>query len=168
MNCARYFCPPMNSPACWHRIFCWRSRGDWKKPWRSLRVYYHLARSADDALQAARDAAAVLPEALFDEFEEMARALERDGARELDARTTLMRVSYFADYADGLAGQAAKIGDNVFLNRVEACRDVAGEAFERFGELALAQIRAADAGASGGWIDTVDDPTARLCFAAWR
>ncbi len=117
--------------------------GRLEKPWRALGVYYHLTGSADERLDAARDAAAVLPETLFEEFETLARALERDGAGALDAETARLRVSYFADYADGLARQAKKIGDNVFLNRVEASRDVAGEAFDRFVEQALAALRAA-------------------------
>ncbi len=124
--------------------------GRLEKPWRALGVYYHLAGSADERLDAARDAAAVLPETLFEEFETLARALERDGAGALDAETARLRVTYFADYADGLARQAKKIGDNVFLNRVEASRDVAGEAFDRFIEQALAALRAAMPVRQGG------------------
>jgi|GEM_PF-1764058 len=117
--------------------------GRLEKPWRALGVYYHLASSADERIRAAKEAASVLPETLMEEFESLARALERDGAGVLDAETARLRVSYFADYADGLAKQAKRIGDNVFLNRVEACRDVAGEAFDRFVEQALAALRAA-------------------------
>lgn len=120
-------------------------KGRLQKPWSALTLYYHFARSADDRLDKARDAASALPEALFEDLESLARALERDGAagEMFDAQAARLRVSYFADYADGLAGQAAKIGDNVSLNRVEACRDVAAEAFERFCELAMSAIRKA-------------------------
>ena len=115
--------------------------GRLEKPWRALGVYYHFARSADEQVLAAKDAASVLPEILLEEFEALARALERDGAGALDAASARLRASYFADYADGLSRQAKKIGDNVFLNRVEACRDVAGEAFDRFVEQALSALR---------------------------
>ncbi len=120
-------------------------KGRLDKPWRALALYYHFARSADERLDVARDAAAALPEALFEDLEALARNLERDGAdaEQFDAQAARMRVTWFADYADGLASQAAKIGDNVSLNRVEACRDVAAEAFERFCELGLTAIRRA-------------------------
>lgn len=120
-------------------------KGRLEKPWNALGLYYHFARSADERLDAARDAAAALPEALFEDLESLARALERDGAVSdaFDAQAARLRVSWFADYADGVAAQAAKIGDNVSLNRVEACRDVAAEAFERFCELALSALRKA-------------------------
>ena len=120
-------------------------KGRLEKPWRALALYYHLSRSADDRLEAAGDALAALPEALFEDLEAMARALERDGAapEKFDAHAGRLRVGWFADYADGLAEQANKAGDNVALNRIDACRDVAAEAFERFCELALAASRAA-------------------------
>lgn len=125
-------------------------KGRLEKPWRALSFYYHLARSADERLRKSKDTASILPESLFEDFENIARALERDGAGALDARAARLRVSYFADYADGLARQAKKIGDNVFLNRVEACRDVAGEAFDRFTEQALASLRALTPVCQGG------------------
>lgn len=120
-------------------------KGRLEKPWRALGLYYHLSNSADDRLEAARDAAASLPEALFDDLETAARALERDGAdaERFDAQAGRLRVGWFADYADGLAQQAEGAGDNVFINRIEACRDVAAEAFERFCELSLSALRAA-------------------------
>lgn len=120
-------------------------KGRLEKPWRALGLYYHLTNSADDRLNAARDAAVALPEALFDDLESMARALERDGAaaEKFDAQAGRLRVGWFADYADGLAQQAESAGDNVCINRIEACRDVAAEAFERFCELALSVLRAA-------------------------
>ncbi|MEO0983263.1 MAG: hypothetical protein AAFX03_11490 [Pseudomonadota bacterium] len=120
-------------------------KGRLERPWSALALYYHFARGADERLEAARDAAAALPEALFEDLESLARALEKDGADadSFDAEAARLRVSWFADYADGLAGQAAKIGDNALVNRVEACRDVAAEAFERFCELGLAGLRRA-------------------------
>lgn len=117
-------------------------KGRLEAPWRALGVYYHLARSADDKLTAARETVMALPESLFEDLEGVARALERACTGRLDAQTALARMSFFADYADGLAKHASKAGDNVYLNRIEACRDVAGEAHERFAEQALASIRA--------------------------
>ncbi len=120
-------------------------KGRLEKPWRSLELYYHLSRSADERLEAARDAVAALPEALFEDLESLARSLERDGAEadQFDAQAGRVRIAWFADYADGLAAQATKAGDNVSLNRINACRDVAAEAFERFCELALSSLREA-------------------------
>ncbi len=117
-------------------------KGRLEAPWRALGVYYHLARSADDKLLEAREAVMALPESLFEDLEGIARALERECAAELDAQSALTRLSWFADYADGLSAQAAKAGDNVYVNRIEACRDVANEAHERFAEQALAAMRA--------------------------
>lgn len=116
-------------------------KGRLEAPWRALGVYYHLARSADDKLAVARETVMALPESLFEDLEGIARALEQACAAPLEAQTALARLSYFADYADGLANHAAKAGDNVYLNRIEACRDVAGEAHERFAEQALAALR---------------------------
>ena len=118
-------------------------KGRLEAPWRALGVYYHLAQSADERLTAARDTVMALPESLFEDLEHMARALERAGAAELDAKTAAARLSFFTDYAEGLSRQAARAGDNVFLNRLEACRDIAGEAHARFVEQALASLRAA-------------------------
>jgi hypothetical protein len=118
-------------------------KGRLEKPWRALGVYYHLAKSADERLVAARETVMALPESLFEDLEGMARALERAGAAPLDAETALARIDYFADYAENLSKQAARAGDNVFVNRVEACRDIAGEAHARFVELALAAMRTA-------------------------
>lgn len=124
-----------------HLLLALKGRLD--APWRALGVYYHLAQSADARVNAAREAVTVLPENLFEDLESMARALERAGAEALDAQSAEARVSYFADFADGLARQASRAGDNVFLNRIEACRDVAGEAHDRFVEQGLAAMRAA-------------------------
>ncbi|MEM9617545.1 MAG: hypothetical protein AAF936_06255 [Pseudomonadota bacterium] len=117
-------------------------KGRLEKPWRALGVYYHLARGADDRLRAAKEEVVVLPESLMHDLESLARALEIDCGQSLDADAAMLRVSYFTDFADGMARQAAKAGDNVYLNRVEACRDVAGEAHDRFAEQALTALRA--------------------------
>lgn len=116
-------------------------KGRLERPWRALGVYYHLAQGADDRLRAARETVSVLPESLFEDIEVLARSLERDCAGALDAETSMMRVGYFADYAEGLIKKAKKIGDNVYINRIEACRDIAGEAHDRFAEQALAALR---------------------------
>ncbi|WP_425407711.1 hypothetical protein [Hyphococcus sp.] len=117
-------------------------KGRLEAPWRALGVYYHLAGSADEQLSAAQETVMALPESLFEDLEGIARWLERACAAPLDAQTSLARLAWFADYADGLAAHAAKAGDNVFLNRIEACRDIAGEAHERFAEQALQAMRA--------------------------
>ncbi len=118
-------------------------KGRLEKPWRALEVYYHLARGGDDRLIAARETVTLLPESLFEDLETMARGLERDGAGALDVAAARVRVGYFADFAEGLARQAARAGDNVFVNRIEACRDVAGEAHDRFAEQAMTALRQA-------------------------
>lgn len=118
-------------------------KGRLEAPWRALGVYYHLAQSADERLVQARETVMALPESLFEDLENMARALERAAANELDARSASARLSWFTDYAEGLSRQATRVGDNVFLNRIEACRDVAGEAHARFVEQAFAALRAA-------------------------
>lgn len=121
-----------------------------ERPWRSLAAYYSLARGADDRLEDAKEALSALPESLFEDLETIARALERAGAGELDARAAMTRARYFADYADGVAREAKRAGDNVFLNRVEACRDIAADAFDRFAEQALAAVRRATPVREGG------------------
>lgn len=118
-------------------------KGRLEKPWRALEVYYHLARGGDERLIAAKETVTLLPESLFEDLETMARSLERDGAGALDVSAARIRVGYFADFAEGLARHAARAGDNVFVNRIEACRDVAGEAHDRFAEQALTALREA-------------------------
>ena len=118
-------------------------KGRLEAPWRALGVYYHLAKSADERLTDARETVMALPESLFADLEALARGLEKAGAAPLDTQTAQARLSYFSEYADGLAKQAARAGDNVFVNRIEACRDIAGEAHARFVEQALSAMRAA-------------------------
>ncbi len=118
-------------------------KGRLEAPWRALGVYYHLARSADERLIAARETVMALPESLFEDLENLACALERAGGDVLDVKSAAARLSWFADYAEGLSRKAARAGDNVFLNRIEACRDIAGEAHSRFAEQAFGALRAA-------------------------
>ncbi len=117
-------------------------KGRLEKPWRALGVFYHLAKGADDRLLAAKQEIMALPESLFEDIEILARKLERECAETLDANAAIIRISYFADFADGLARQSAKAGDNVYLNRIEACRELVGEALERFTEQGFAAVRA--------------------------
>ncbi|MBI1365779.1 MAG: hypothetical protein GC153_07440 [Alphaproteobacteria bacterium] len=114
--------------------------GRMETPWRALALYYHLAGAEDDAVS--KDAGVIL-EALFDDLEGAARLLERDAAGDLDAEDAARRVSHFADFAEGLAGEARRVHDNVVLNRIEACRDIAAESLARFAEQALAALRRA-------------------------
>lgn len=118
-------------------------KGRLAKPWSAIGAYYHLANGADPALVRARDAIDILPASLCEDIESMARAMERDGAQSFDGAAAQLRIAYFTDYTDGLATHARRAGDNVLLNRIEACREVAGEAYERFCEQALAQLRQA-------------------------
>lgn len=118
-------------------------KGRLEKPWRALGLYYHLNDSADKNLFAARESIAMLGEALFEDIEALARDLEDDCADPLDARAALAKLDYFADYTDGLNKFAAKAGDNVFVNRIEACREIGAEALDRFAEQALGALRAA-------------------------
>ncbi len=118
-------------------------KGRLEAPWRALGVYYHLARSADERLMPARETVMALPESLFEDLEGIARALEKAGGGALEVQSAKARLGWFIDYAEGLARHAQKAGDNVVLNRIEACRDIAGEAHARFVEQALAAMRAA-------------------------
>jgi len=117
--------------------------GRMERPWRAMRVYYHLSEARDDALSAAGEDAQAVLETLFDDLEGGARALERDAAGDFDARDAELKVIHFADFAEGLAGEAARAGDNVVFNRVEACRDIASDALARFAEQSLAALRRA-------------------------
>ena len=118
-------------------------KGRLEKPWRSLGVYYNIAQSADDRVRAVRDIVEALPESLFQDIEDVARDLERRCSQPLDGKAIMIKIDYFVDYSDGLLRQAARIGDNVFANRVEACRDIVAEAHMRFCEQSLSALRAA-------------------------
>ena len=54
-----------------------------------------------------------------------------------------VKLAHFLDYSEGLMRQSTRAGDNVFANRIEACREVVAEAHIRFCEQALTLIRSA-------------------------
>ena len=117
--------------------------GRMETPWRAMSVYYHLSRARDKSLVAAREDASAVAETLLDDLEGMVRALEREGERDLDAHDAAMRLSYVAEFAEGMIKEATSESDSVIVNRVEACREVAAQALERFTEQSLASIRKA-------------------------
>lgn len=110
-------------------------------PWRAMRLYYHLMRAEDEKLPHVRADAATIAETLFDDLEGLARALERDADDDPDTEDAPARLSHFADFASGLASEAARFDDGVTVSRVEACRDIAAAALSRFSETALARVR---------------------------
>lgn len=110
-------------------------------PWRAMRLYYHLMRAEDETLPHARADAATIAETLFDDLEGLARGLERDADDDPDTEDAPARLAHFAEFAGGVAAQAAQWEDGVTLARVEACRDIAAAALARFAETALARVR---------------------------
>lgn len=117
--------------------------GRMETPWRAMSVYYHLSRSRDKSLLSAREDASAVAETLLDDLEGMVRSLEREGERELDANDAAGRLAYVAEFAEGMIREAKSESDGVITNRVEACREVAAQALERFTEQSLASIRKA-------------------------
>lgn len=111
--------------------------------WAALGFYYHLLRACDEEADAARETIAIIPQTLFDELEDLVRGLSRDAEGAFHADAARIQIAHFADFAQGLTVEAQKADDNVILNRLEACRDVAGEAFARFLEQSLAELRTA-------------------------
>ena len=112
-------------------------------PWRALSIYYHLRDASDPDLPQASGDAMIIADVLFEDLEGMARSLERDAGAPFDAGEAGLKVRHFAEYADGMQDEATRCSDSVFVNRIEACRDVAAEALERFTELSVAAIRKA-------------------------
>jgi hypothetical protein len=112
-------------------------------PWRALRLYYHLANAEDGAIGPAREEAAVLLDALFDDLEGAARLLMHDAEGDFDAGLADIHLSHFIAFAEGLSEEAGRAGDRVVQNRVEAARDIAADALERFTEQSLAALRKA-------------------------
>lgn len=110
-------------------------------PWRAMRLYYHLMRAEDEKLPYARADAAIIVEALFDDLEGLARGLERDADDDPDTEDAPARLSHLADFAAGLAEEAARWGDGAATSRIEASRDIAAAALSRFAETALARVR---------------------------
>ncbi|MEX0645229.1 MAG: hypothetical protein WD076_07960 [Parvularculaceae bacterium] len=117
--------------------------GRMDEPWRALGLYFHLAGARDEGVGPAKNEASVIIEALFEDLESAARALAADAEGELDAEDAGLRVAHFADFAEGLAREARRAGDNVVLNRIEACRDIAADSLARFTEQSLAALRKA-------------------------
>lgn len=117
--------------------------GRMEGPWRALPLYYHLNEAEDGALGPARDEAAIILETLFDDLEGAARLLERDCEGEFDAAIAEIHLSHFIAFAEGLSQEAGRAGDRVVQNRVEAARDIAAGALERFTEQSLAALRKA-------------------------
>lgn len=107
-----------------------------EKPWRALRLHYHLAAAGGDG-------AGAIAEILFEDLENAARLLERGAEGAFDAEDAKLQLAHFADFADGMAEEARRANDNVVVNRVEACRDIAGDCLERFAEQSLAALRRA-------------------------
>jgi hypothetical protein len=114
--------------------------GRMERPWRALRLHYGLADLTGEAFG---DDATAIVDVILDDLEGAARMLERDAAGELDARDAELRVTHFADFAEGVADEAERAGDKVMVNRIEACRDLAAESLARFTEQSLAALRRA-------------------------
>lgn len=110
-----------------------------EKPWRALRLHYHLAAAAEGEAAPA----GAIAEILFEDLENAARLLERGAEGAFDAEDARLQVAHFADFADGMNEEARRTNDNVVINRVEACRDIAGDCLERFAEQSLAALRRA-------------------------
>ena len=110
-------------------------------PWRALRLYSHLSAATDDSLPRASADAALIVEALFEDLESLARGLERDADDDPDTDDAPARLEHFGAFARGMADEAARIGEPPIVNRVEACRDIAAAALQRFAENALAAVR---------------------------
>lgn len=117
--------------------------GRMEAPWRALRVYYHLAGSSDGALGPASEESRVILDALFEDLESAARLLVRDSEGAFDASDAELHLAHFIEFAEGLGIEAERAGDRAVENRVEAARDLAGGALERFAEQALAALRKA-------------------------
>ena len=112
-------------------------------PWRALSIYYHLNRAKDENLPFARHDASVIAEMLFFELEELARGLEDEAAQDFAPANAELRLAHFAEFADGMQMESVRYNDSVFINRIEACRDVAAEALERFAEQSVTAMRQA-------------------------
>jgi hypothetical protein len=117
--------------------------GRMEAPWRAMRIYYHIAATRDDRLPEAREDARLILDALFDDIEGAARGLEREAEGVFDPADTALQLGHFADFAAGMIEEARRERDAVTINRVEACRDIAASALDRFAEQSLAAIRKA-------------------------
>lgn len=115
--------------------------GRMEAPWRALAAYYHLCGAHDEALDGAREEAAVILETLFEDLEAGARTLEKQAAEDLDPAEAIMRLAAFAELAEGISAETRRAGDKASANRVEAARDIAADCLARFAEQSLAAIR---------------------------
>ncbi|MEZ5894998.1 MAG: hypothetical protein R3C40_11515 [Parvularculaceae bacterium] len=124
-----------------YTLLCLAGRMD--APWRAMPVYYHIAAARDERLPEAREDARELLETLFEDIESAARALERDAEDAFEPADAAIRLEHFAAFAAGMIDEARRERDGVTINRVEACRDIAAAALERFCEQSLAAVRKA-------------------------
>lgn len=122
-------------------LLCLAARMD--APWRVMSVFYHLKNAEDSDLTDAQEDAKVILEVLFDDIESMARAMERNAERDFHAAEAELMISHFVEFADGMQQEAARHKDTVSINRIEACRDLAAGALERFTEQSAAAVRLA-------------------------
>jgi hypothetical protein len=112
-------------------------------PERALRLAHHMANAVDERLPLAREDAGAVLDATFEDFESLARGLERDADDDPDTDDAPARLRHFATFAQGMAQEAARARDAALSNRVEAARDVAAAALARFCEQSLAALRRA-------------------------
>lgn len=117
--------------------------GRMDQPSRALRAHYHLKASRDPDILAAGAETGVILDTLFDDLNAAARLLERDGEEEFDAGDATLHIEHFADLAEGIFAEALRAGDRASMTRVEAARDVAAGALDRFAEQSLALLRRA-------------------------
>lgn len=112
-------------------------------PWRALSLARHLAGAADDALPTARADSHAVIDGVFDDFETLARGLERDADDDPDTEDAAGRIEHFSTFAGGMADEAARIADGALGRRIEASRDIVASALARYCESALAGLRRA-------------------------
>jgi hypothetical protein len=117
--------------------------GRMDRPWRALRAHYHLKAARDPELAAAGEETGVVLEALIGDLDAALRLLERDGEEEFDAADAALHLRHFADLAEGIFAEALRAGDRATMTRIEAARDVAAGALDRFAEQSLAHLRRA-------------------------
>lgn len=112
-------------------------------PWRALRIAQHVGSAVDERLPRAREDAGAVLDAVFEDFESLARGIERDADDDPDTDDVPARLTHFAAFARGMADETARAGETALANRVEAARDVAAAALARFCEHALGALRRA-------------------------
>ncbi|MEL6364666.1 MAG: hypothetical protein AAFR11_07505 [Pseudomonadota bacterium] len=113
------------------------------KPWHALAVSRALAAAQDPALAGAQSDVAIIETTLFDGMETMARALERDAERAIDAPSVFGRIDRFVELCEGVLAEAVAGGHEPVRRRALAVRDVAADAYERLLERSLSTVRQA-------------------------